>query len=66
MTNSIICSNIVKYIDENIKCDKTEVLCKLCNSFMVITKKDDREFLACSSYYKMSCRYTQNFADRES
>ncbi len=59
-------SNIVKHVDkniakcENIKCDKTEVLCKLCNSFMVIRKKDDREFLGCSSFYKTGCRYTQN------
>jgi ssDNA-binding Zn-finger/Zn-ribbon topoisomerase 1 len=65
MTSSITCSNIVKHIAENIKCDKTEVFCKLCNSFMVIRKKDDREFLACSSYYKTGCRYTQNFAYRE-
>ena len=60
-------SNIVKLVDkniakcENIKCDKIEILCKLCNSFMVVRKKDNREFLGCSSYYKTGCKYTQNF-----
>ncbi len=24
---------------ENIKCDKTEILCKLCNSYMIARKK---------------------------
>lgn len=58
-------SNIIKHIDkniakcENVKCDKTEILCKLCNSFMVVRKKDDREFLGCSSYRKTGCKYTQ-------
>ena len=29
-------------------------------------KKDGIEFFSCSSYYKIGCKYTQNFAGRES
>lgn len=57
--------NLHKLIDKNIavcenkNCSHKEVLCKRCNSYMSVRKKDDREFLGCSSYFKTGCTYTE-------
>jgi DNA helicase IV len=58
-------ANLHKLIDQNIaicenkNCSHTEVLCKKCNSYMSVRKKDNREFLGCSSYFKTGCTFTQ-------
>lgn len=46
-------------ICENIQCTHSEVLCKKCLSFMNVRKKDNREFLGCTNYFKTGCTYTQ-------
>lgn len=62
---SYCCGSLHKIPEQNIavcknnNCKFSEMLCKKCNSYMTLRKKDDREFLGCSSYYKTGCKYTQ-------
>ena len=55
--NKLIEQNVA--VCENKNCGCIEALCKKCNSYMSVRKKDDREFLGCSSYFKTGCNYTQ-------